>query len=132
MKLIQKWGRITWQVGLLTLVSLLGDQVAAHLPWVIPGNVIGLLIMLALLYTRIIRLEWVEAGANWLLAELLLFFIPSAVGIVQYQDLIVGSGVRILLVIGLSTAAVMACTGLVAEHLAQRRSGAGRDEHGSA
>ncbi len=132
MQFVRKWGRVALQVGLLTVVSLVGDLVAARLPWPVPGNVIGLLFMLALLYTGAVRLEWVEAGANFLLAELLLFFIPSAVGIVQYQDLIFGSGVRILLVIGLSTAMVMACTGVVAERLAHRRGDRGGNQRGCA
>lgn len=132
MKLIQKWAQIALQVGLLTLVYLAGNWLAARLPWPVPGNVVGLLIMLLLLVTRGIRLEWVEAGANWLLAEMLLFFIPAAVGIVQYKNLIAGSGVRLLLVIGVSTALVMAATGVTAEYLSRRRGRSGGDERGAA
>jgi holin-like protein len=132
MKRLKKWGRTALQVGLLTLVSLAGNQVAAHLPWKVPGNVIGLVIMLVLLHTGVVRLQWVESGANWLLGEMLLFFIPATVGIVQYRDLIMSSGVRILLVIGVSTAAVMVCTGLVAEHIAQHRESEGGDGVGPA
>ncbi|MDA3086516.1 CidA/LrgA family protein, partial [Campylobacter sp. CS_ED1] len=49
----------------------------------------------------------IEYGADLILAELLLFFIPPVVGIIQYQELLIASGLRILLVILISTALVM-------------------------
>lgn len=129
---LKKWSRIAVQVGFLTLVSLAGSQIAAHLPWPVPGNVVGLVIMLGLLFSGVVRVDWVESGSDWLLGDLLLFFVPAAVGIVQYRDLILSSGIRILLVIGLSTVAVMICTGIVAEQMAQRRAGKGGGADGPA
>lgn len=46
-------------------------------------------------------------GADFLLGELLLFFIPPVVGVIQYQDLLIISGWKILLVILISTTLVM-------------------------
>lgn len=43
-----------------------------HLP--LPANLVGMVLMLALIVCRIIPLSWVRAGARWLLAEMLLFF----------------------------------------------------------
>ena len=41
-----------------------------HLP--LPANLVGMLMMLALIVCRVIPLNWVRAGARWLLAEMLL------------------------------------------------------------
>lgn len=38
-----------------------------HLP--LPANLVGMILMLALIVCRIIPLQWVRAGARWLLAE---------------------------------------------------------------
>lgn len=113
--------RIGWQVALLTLLSEGGTQAVERLRWPVPGPVLGLVALFILLQTGIVKLDWVEAGASWLLADMLLFFIPSAVGIVQYPALMVAYGARILLVIAVSTVAVMACTGLLAEWVGRRR-----------
>ncbi len=42
-----------------------------HLP--LPANPVGMILMLALIVCRILPLQWVRAGARWLLAEMLLF-----------------------------------------------------------
>ena len=65
-------------------------------------------ILLFLLETRWIRLEQVEHGANLLLTELLLFFIPPVVGVIQYQQLLMNSGWKIVIIIFISTFMVMA------------------------
>ena len=49
-----------------------------HLP--LPANLVGMLMLLALIICRVIPLNWVRAGARWLLAEMLLFFVPAVVG----------------------------------------------------
>jgi holin-like protein len=87
----------------------------------IPSSLLGLVILFLLLHARVIRLEWVEFGAKWLLAEMLLFFVPSVVGVIQYPELITESGVSLLLIIMLGTFIVMASTGLLARSLARKK-----------
>jgi holin-like protein len=86
-----------------------------HLP--LPANVVGMLLLLLLIMTRVIPLRWVKAGANWLLAEMLLFFIPAVVAVVNYSDLLRSEGWRICLVIGISTLLVLAATSLVVDRV---------------
>ncbi|KGX91309.1 hypothetical protein N781_04380 [Pontibacillus halophilus JSM 076056 = DSM 19796] len=94
-------------------------QHLTHAP--IPGSIFGLLLLFIALKWNVIKLQWVEEAGKWLLAELLLFFIPAAVGIVQYPDLAGWEGIRILLIIVVSTVSVMAVTGVVADRIAKRR-----------
>lgn len=109
------------QIILLCVFSLIMNKLVEVLHWKIPGSILGIIVIFILLQTKIIRLEWIELGAKWLLAELLLFFIPSAVGIIKYQHILVDNGVRVVFVIILSTVVVMACTGLLANKIAQRK-----------
>ena len=83
-------------------------QQGLNLP--IASGVLGFFIMLTLLHVQYLPLAQVEQGADLLLTELLLFFIPPVVGIIQYQDLLMHSGWRILIVITISTLLVMMCT----------------------
>lgn len=68
-----------------------------------------------------IKLKWVETGAAWLLAELLLFFIPSAVGIVNYEEILNMKGIETVLLIAVSTFIVMGATGFTAEKIYNRK-----------
>ena len=84
-----------------------------HLP--LPANLVGMLMLLALIVCRIIPLKWVRAGARWLLAEMLLFFVPAVVAVVNYTQLLMVDGWRILLVIALSTTLVLGATAWVVD-----------------
>ena len=44
----------------------------------LPANLVGMVMLLLLIVCRVIPLSWVRAGARWLLAEMLLFFVPAA------------------------------------------------------
>lgn len=105
------------QVLMFVVYSLIVNRAteALHLP--VPGSIVGIIILFLLLQFNIIKLEWVDLGAKWLLAEMLLFFIPPVVGVMQYKDLMVTNGLRIAAVILLSILAVMVITGLLAEKL---------------
>lgn len=54
-------------------------------------------------------------GARWLLAEMLLFFVPAVVAVVNYTQLLMVDGWRIMLVIALSTLMVLGATAWVVD-----------------
>lgn len=82
-----------------------------HLP--IPGNLVGLVILFLLLVLQIVPLHWVRAGSSWLLSEMLLFFIPAVVAVINYGPLLVTQGMKLLSVIVLSTSLVLISTAWV-------------------
>ncbi|AIQ71451.1 CidA/LrgA family protein [Paenibacillus graminis] len=101
------------QVAGLTLFSMLVNVLTPFLHIPIPGSIIGMILLFLLLESGVIRLNWVEAGASWLLAELLLFFIPSAIGVMKYSKLLESNGLQVLAVVIVGTFAVMASSGLL-------------------
>ncbi|MFB5674883.1 CidA/LrgA family protein [Paenibacillus terreus] len=107
------------QIALLLAFSAALNALVNWLHWPVPGSIIGMVILFILLQTGVVRLSWIEAGANWLLAELLLFFIPSAVGVMDYGPMLEHNGMSILLIVLLGTFIVMAVTGLVATIIAK-------------
>ncbi|QLR41443.1 CidA/LrgA family protein [Enterobacter sp. RHBSTW-00994] len=84
-----------------------------HLP--LPANLVGMVLMLTLILFRVIPLNWVRAGARWLLAEMLLFFVPAVVAVVNYAQLLMVDGWRIFAVIALSTLMVLGATAWVVD-----------------
>lgn len=109
------------QIAVLMAFSLALNTLVTwfHIP--VPGSIIGMILLFVLLQTRIIRLNWIEVGANWLLAELLLFFIPSAVGVMNYWPMLEHEGMSIMLIVLTGTFIVMASTGLVASLIGKRK-----------
>lgn len=118
---MKQTGTILFQVVILLVISLMMNGLVQLLQLPIPGSIIGMLLLFILLKTGIVKLRWIEAGASWLLAEMLLFFIPSAVGIMNHLDLMRQSGLSILLVILISTFVVMALSGLAAQAITKRK-----------
>lgn len=100
-------------IGFFILAQQLVDWL--HLP--LPANIVGMLLLLALIMLRVLPLGWVKAGSRWLLAEMLLFFIPAVVAVVNYSALLRVEGWRIMLVIGISTLMVLGATALVVERV---------------
>ncbi|MBM3117472.1 CidA/LrgA family protein [Jeongeupia naejangsanensis] len=86
---------------------------AVHSP--IPGSVIGLGAVLALLMSGLMPADTIRRGAEWLLAEMLLFFIPPCIAVVQFGTLFKAEGLPLIAVIGLGTLIVMAGTALVVD-----------------
>jgi len=81
----------------------------------IPGSILGIFLLFGLLKIGVLKLEWVELGSKWLLAEMLLFFIPATVGIINYKSLIIQHGLSIAFIILCSTFTVMLCAGLTGQ-----------------
>src|SRR5450830_1378850 len=104
-----------WQVGLLIVIWWLADRAvnAVHLP--LSGGVAGLFVLVALLLSGKMRPASVERGANWLLANMLLFFIPLVVSVVQFTQLLKSQGLMLFVNIGLGFASVMLATALTVE-----------------
>jgi holin-like protein len=110
------------QIVFINLIFLLAEWLVHLLKLTkLPGSILGLILLFLLLNFNIIKLEWVERGAKWLLAELLLFFIPPTVGIVQYPQIFGPEGIRIIIVVWISLFAVMCGTGWIAETLHKRK-----------
>lgn len=122
-----KMAIILLQIAGLTGLSLLGNWVSATwLHGVIPGSIVGFGVLFLLLMVRIVRLQWVASGADVLLSLLLLFFVPPAVGVIQYGTLARTHGLLLLGIIVMSTILVMVCAGWIGSVRFSSRNG----EHG--
>jgi len=109
------------QVLLFIVLARFSDWLVSACRLPIPGSLAGIAIVFGLLKTGVLKTNWVELGSGWLLGQMLLFFVPATVRIVEYRSLIVSSGIQIVVTIAISTFAVMACAGLVAQRLGSRR-----------
>ncbi|WP_253353292.1 CidA/LrgA family protein [Neisseria perflava] len=102
--------RIAAQLAIIGLVWWVSDVVCRTLHLPVSSGVLGLFVMLALLAGGVIKLGMVERGVKWVLGELVFFFIPIMVSVLQYKDLLLSDGWKLLLTIAVGTALVMIST----------------------
>ena len=104
-----------FQIALLILIWQAGEAVVrvAHLP--VPGAVIGMFFVLGLLATGRLKLASLRSGARWLLAEMLLFFIPAVLAILDHREFLGLLGLKVLAVILVGALTVMIVTALAVD-----------------
>jgi len=103
------------QIGLIIAFWSVGEAIVrtADLPF--PGGVVGMLIVLALLASGRVSRFSLQRGAEWLMAEMLLFFVPTVLVVLDHREFFGLLGVKILLVIVVGTLVVMAVTALTVD-----------------
>lgn len=114
---------IVLHIGILYLFNMIGTWLKDFLNLSVPGSVIGMLLLFTLLMTNIIKVEWIEAGAQFFVSNLVFFFIPATVGIIDYFDLFKGKGILLILIALISTILVMTTSGLTSQFLAKNKEG---------
>jgi holin-like protein len=109
---------------LCLLFQLFGEGMSPYLPLAIPGPVLGMVLLFAMLLLRAfvraaissqtvpeVRLpSWLERGAQHLLSYLALLFVPAGVGIVQYRERLQTEAVGLTVVLLVSTLVTLLVT----------------------
>ena len=104
--------RTAAQVAALLAIWFAADWLTRRLGWSMSPGVVGLLAVLGLLLSGKADVGWVKDGADWLLGELVLFFIPCVVAVVNYLPLFRSEGVQLTIAVAVGTILVMAATAL--------------------
>ncbi|WP_249313337.1 CidA/LrgA family protein [Lederbergia citrea] len=113
--------KIIMQITLLFIMYMAGVWSQKTFELFIPGSIIGMLLLLILLFTRTIRQEWIETGSLLLVRYLPLLFLPVTVGIITFLDLFTGKGFFIIVIVLISTALVMGCTGVISQWMMMKK-----------
>jgi len=110
-------------IFILYLFNIVGTGIKEFLNLSVPGSVIGLLLLFILLISNVLKVEWVEEGAQFFVNNLVFFFIPATVGVMNYFDLFKGKGILLIVIVLISTVLVMGTSGLVSQSLAKDKAG---------
>lgn len=106
-------------------VYLLGELISGIFSLPIPGNILGMLILLALLCTKIIKLEQIETVSNFLLDHLAFFFIPAGVGLMSSVEIIKDTWLKLIIVCILTTIIIIGVTGTIVQLIKKRNKNIG-------
>jgi len=103
------------QIATLVGFWLAGEFFVRLVGLPLPGGIVGMALVLALLLSGRISLFSMKRGAEWFLAEMLLFFVPAVLAVLEHQELIGLLGLKIMAVILLGTLTVMSVTALTVD-----------------
>lgn len=104
-----------YQLIIILLVTFVGELMHYFIPAPIPASIYGLILMLILLCTRVIKLEQIEKTSDFLLEIMPLMFIPGGVGLVTAWADLKPILIPVTVITLVSTVVVMAATGKATE-----------------
>lgn len=115
-----KFLKTVFQIGILYILYQAGEWITAVFDLLIPGSVIGMILLIILLFTKLLKVEWIEEGAGFMVKYLPFFFIPAFIGLMVYYKIFVGKGFLLLFIVLFSTVLVMVASGLIGELFKRR------------
>nr|WP_093132510.1 CidA/LrgA family holin-like protein [Salinibacillus kushneri] len=113
--------KILLQVGILSIFYVIGTKIQQFFHLIIPGSIIGMLLLFMVLLTTKFKTKWVDEGAKLLIKHLPLLFIPVTVGIINYLSIFNGKGILLIPIAFISTLIVIVGSGGISQYLARKR-----------
>lgn len=103
------------QFWIILLLSAMGEGLHILIPLPIPASVYGLVLMLAALMTKIIKVERVKEAADFLIEIMPVMFIPAGVGLLTSWGALKPIWLPITVITVLTTVIVMVATGRITQ-----------------
>lgn len=103
------------QFLVIMAVSFVGELLHTVLPLPIPASIYGLVLMLALLMTGILKLSAVEDAGKFMIEIMPVMFIPAGVGLMESWGELKSALVPVLVITLVSTIVVMVVSGRVTQ-----------------
>lgn len=109
------------QLSIIVLILAISNMLESGFDLFIPASIIGMLILLILLLTKVIKLGQIEDVSNILQKDILLFLIPSTVGIMEKYRLFEGKFLLIILICIISTIISFFATAIIMKLLLRKK-----------
>ena len=112
--------RILLQLALILGICYVGELIHDYTGIPIPGNILGMLILLILLCLKIVKLEQIREVSDFFLKRLAFFFLPPAIGLMLVGDDVKSQWPLLLLLCIVITVITMAATGWTVQLLSKK------------
>lgn len=109
------------QILIILLFTMLGELLAAVIPFPIPAAIYGIVLMLIALGTGILTPEKVKDVSSFLIGIMPLLFVAPAVRILEYWGIIGPNLAAIAIISVVSTYLVFAVSGLVTQWVIKKK-----------
>lgn len=102
--------KILEQLLRILVICVLGEVIANILPFPFPGSVLAMIMLFLCLLFKLIKVEQIDAAADFLLKNMVLLFIPSTVSIISYIDILEGFVLKFVFICIITTIITFFCT----------------------
>lgn len=109
---------VVYHFAVLLLAQFAGELITRALGVPVPGPVVGMALLLAVMLWKPGVAAFIRPTATALLGFLSLLFVPAGVGIVNYQEVVGEDGLAIVLALLASTVSAVVVSALVFQWLA--------------
>lgn len=109
--------KILNQLAIILGLWAVGEYISSFIQSVvvIPGSIIGMILLFILLKSKVIKLETINEVSNFFLDNMAIFFIPAGVSLIKSLDLISDNIFVLVITIFVSTVVVMYVTGKIVD-----------------
>ena len=116
--------KILNQLAIILGVWVVGEYISSFRRKivVIPGSIIGMILLFILLKYKVVKLENINEISNFFLDNMAIFFIPAGVSLIKSLDLISDNVFVLLIRIFVSTIIVMYVTGKLVDIMINKKS----------
>lgn len=121
----QTW-KLIWQTGLLAACYWSCEWLVRLTGLPVPGNVLGIIVLFTLLCTGIVKEAWISEAATFLLKHLVFFFVPIAVGLMNWWGVFYDYGWVLLAALLISSLLPLLAVGWLSAWLQRRKDGCPR------
>ncbi len=111
---------IVKELMIILAIYALAEALSYLLETSFPGSVIGMLLLLAALHLKWIRVDDIRYVSSFLLGYMPLFFIPAGVSVMASYTLMEGFYLPVIVLTLVSTMVVMAVTGRLVQYLVRK------------
>lgn len=108
---------ILLQIGIVFLLVTASDVLAKNIAFPVPVSIIGIVILLVLLLTEIIKIKHIEEISNFFLKNMGFFFIAAGVSILGKYQLIENILMQFAFIVFVTTLITFAITGLSVKYV---------------
>ncbi|PKR85596.1 CidA/LrgA family protein [Heyndrickxia camelliae] len=100
-----------------------------HIP--LPGNVVGMVLCFFLLMTGVIKVQWIDGTASFLIRHLSFFFIPISVGLMTLGGIFLKKGFVLMFILCVSAVIGICSSGYLSQRLMRKEGERIHDHHHS-
>lgn len=86
----------------------------------LPGTILGMLILFVLLWTKVLKVESIEKVCDFLILNMIIFFLPPAVELLEYMTLLKTGFFKIIILLIITTVITMIVTGKTVDFCIKR------------
>lgn len=104
------------QFLILLVINFLGVIIQNIFNLPLPGTILGMLFLFILLWTKILKVESIEKVCDFLILNMIIFFLPPAVELLEHITLLKTGFFKIIILLILTTVITMVVTAKTVEY----------------